>query len=106
MTQRGDDEIRDRLTAACETAWPMAISNADTVERLLPAVRAIADEAEERGRQSVGLGDFLPNPCGDEYSSYPHYIAEQYGDYVTCSRSRGHDGQHEHSDSGMTWSTR
>lgn len=71
------------------------------------AVISVAlDEAEERGRQSVGLGDFLPNPCGDEYSSYPHYIAETYGDYVTCSRRRGHDGQHEHSDSGMTWSTR
>ena len=70
------------------------------------AIAAALDEAEARGRQSVGLGDFLPNPCGDEYSSYPHYIAETYGDYVTCSRSRGHDGQHEHQDSGMKWSTR
>lgn len=71
-----------------------------------PAVRAIAaalDAAEERGRASVGLGDFLPDPCGDEYSDYPWYIAESYGDWVSCSRRKGHEGQHEHEDSGMKW---
>lgn len=35
------DEIRKQLAAACEVAWPMAISNANTVDRLLPTVRAI-----------------------------------------------------------------
>lgn len=69
-------------------------------------IRDALDEAYEQGRQSVGLGDFLPDPCGDEYSNYPWYIAEQYGDYVSCTRRRGHDGLHEHEDSGMRWSTR
>lgn len=83
---------------------------AKSIAEALAAVRADGGQraaaAEERGRESVGLGDFLPDPCGDEYSSYPWYIAQTYGDYVTCTLRRGHDGKHEHSDSGMTWSTR
>lgn len=68
---------------------------------VLDAIAAALDEAEQRGRDSVGLGDFLPDPCGEETRvAYPH----DYG-WLRCSRRAGHDGDHEESSTGFTWST-
>lgn len=55
------------------------------------------------GRDSVGLGDFLPDPCGEEERAPNYHFVETYGEWLDCSRGRGHDGEHEHSDSGFTW---
>lgn len=64
-------------------------------------------EAYERGladgRESVGLGDFVITTCDEEAPAPAWYFVEQYGDWLPCSRSSGHDGDHEHSDSGYTW---
>ncbi|SNR32867.1 hypothetical protein SAMN06272737_10362 [Blastococcus mobilis] len=70
---------------------------------LAPVVSRLIADAEERGRQSVGLGDFLPDPCGEEERAPDWHFVESYGDWLSCSRSSGHDGDHEHSDSGFTW---
>lgn len=60
---------------------------------------AALDAAEERGRKSVGLGDFLPDPCGEETRvAYPH----DYG-WLRCTRRAGHDGDHEEGSTGYTW---
>jgi len=67
------------------------------------SLAAALDEAETRGRQSVGLGDFLPNPCGDEHRARASHIAETYGDWLSCTLRRGHGGEHEHEDSGVHW---
>jgi hypothetical protein len=75
--------------------------------RLLPVVQQYAAEkaaeAFEAGRASVGLGDFLPDPCGEEERAPSWHFMETYGDWLPCSRRRGHDGDHEHTDSGLTW---
>lgn len=71
-----------------------------TRQRILAAA---LDAAEERGKQSVGLGDFLPDPCEDEHRARSSHIAETYGDWLSCTLRRGHGGEHEHEDSGVNW---
>lgn len=68
------------------------------------AIRQELDEAEARGRQSVGLGDFMVSHCDEEIRS--PYVLDAYGPWLPCTRREGHDGEHEHSDSGYTWTDR
>lgn len=67
-----------------------------------PVAAALAAAFEE-GRRSVGLGDFLPNPCGEEAVAPDQHFTAFYGTWLACSRRKGHDGEHEHEDSGFTW---
>jgi len=61
--------------------------------------------AYAEGRESVGLGDFLPDPCGDERSTagMGEHWWSSYGPWLSCSLRSGHDGQHEHETSGARW---
>jgi hypothetical protein len=98
-----DTELTERLAAAVGRDR----SREGIAAALAPVVQRYADEraaeAFEAGRQSVGLGDFLPDTCGEEERAPSWHFAESYGDWLPCSRRRGHDGDHEHTDSGFTW---
>ncbi len=90
----------DRATA--HRIWNEALCNSGIPnwDRDAAFAQALAD-AREEGRQSVGLGDFLPNPCGEETRvAYAH----DYG-WLRCNRRAGHDGDHEEGSSGYTWSS-
>ncbi|WP_100499373.1 hypothetical protein [Geodermatophilus chilensis] len=103
------DRIRQRLAEAL--AWIDEVQVAlpgDAIDRAAAAleqtVRALIAEAEQRGRDSVGLGDFLPDPCGEEERAPDWHFAETYGDWLDCTLRRGHNGdEHEHGPSGFTW---
>lgn len=97
--------MSDYRQRAAEVLYPLGLPlrmSHEHRERLVRVSVALADAYEE-GRQSVGLGDFLPDPCGDEHRARASHIAETYGDWLSCTLRRGHGGEHEHEDSGVNW---
>lgn len=100
--------MNDFRQKAEEAVHPLGLPLRMSHEQIarLARVTAALTSAYEEGRRSVGLGDFLADPCGEKYRVPAWHLVEQYGDYVPCTLRRGHEGLHEHSDSGMTWTTR
>lgn len=94
---------RETLIDAMPREWTTYAIRQHLADALLPVIAAALDAAEERGRESVGLGDFLPDPCGDEHRARASHIAETYGEWLPCTLRRGHGGEHEHEDSGVNW---
>lgn len=96
-----DDEIGQAAEAAYRAAHPsegLSI-NKQLADQLTPRDAWI--EGYRAGVDSVGLGDFLPNPCGEEHSIFlgPHHGSE----WVRCTLRRGHDEEHEDENSGAHW---
>jgi len=65
---------------------------------------AVYATAFAEGRESVGLGDFLPHPCSVDHE-VPRGWEGTYGyKPLECTLPSDHEGQHEHETSGLRWS--